>query len=241
MRRSGELGWAAGFDASRAAALQKQVVHVFMSRFEGPVAPAVLRRRMRESTARAVVVCLPAGEDTGALVRRALGGDRSAEGLLYRRHAPEMLGTVSRLLRSTTAAEDVVQDGFLTAFNRLAQLKAPEQFRGWLLSIVVSLVRKRLRRQALLQWVGLETLDDVPLSAAAKAGSSVEARGELAVLDAVLKKLPTAHALAWSLRYVEGERLEDVASAMNKSLSTCKRYIAAAEKTVRAHVALEEP
>jgi RNA polymerase sigma-70 factor (ECF subfamily) len=195
---------------------------------------------MRDSTARAVVVRLPAGEDTAALVLRARTGDRAAEGLLYRRHAPEMLAMVSRLVRSTTAAEDVVQDGFMTAFGRLGQLKAPEQFRGWLLSIVVSLVRKRLRRQRILQWVGLETLDDVPWSAAARAGSSVEARGELAVLDAVLKRLPTEHSLAWSLRYVEGERLEDVASAMGKSLSTTKRYIAAAEKKVRAHVALED-
>jgi RNA polymerase sigma-70 factor (ECF subfamily) len=195
---------------------------------------------MRDSAARAVVVQLPAGEDTAALVRRARTGDRAAEGLLYRRHAPEMLAMVSRLLRSTTAAEDVVQDGFLTAFARIGQLKTPEQFRGWLLSIVVSLVRKRLRRQRILTWVGLETLDDVPWSAAARAGSSVEARGELAVLDAVLKRLPTEHSLAWSLRYVEGERLEDVASAMGKSLSTTKRYIAAAEKKVRAHVGMED-
>jgi RNA polymerase sigma-70 factor (ECF subfamily) len=187
-----------------------------------------------------VVVRLPAGgEDTASLVRRARAGDRGAEGLLYRRHAPEMLAMVTRLLRSSATAEDVVQDGFICAFDRLAQLKAPEQFRGWLLSIVVSLVRKRLRRQALLQWVGLEAVEDAPWAVAARAGSSVEARGELAVLDAVLKTLPTEHALAWSLRYVEGERLEDVAEAMGKSLSTTKRYIAAAERVVKAHVALE--
>jgi RNA polymerase sigma-70 factor (ECF subfamily) len=183
---------------------------------------------------------LPEGVSTASLVLRARKRDGAAESLLYRRYAADLLNIVSRLLRSTHAAEDVVHDTFLLVFERLGQLRDPAQFRAWALSISVSLVRKRLRRARLLQWVGLDSLTTAPLELQARDGLSVEARGELAVLDVVLKALPTEQRLAWSLRYIEGDKLDEVALALGKSLATTKRYIAAAERRIAAHVRLEE-
>lgn len=184
---------------------------------------------------------LPDGVETAVLVVRARGGDRDAESLLYRRYAAGLLEVAAHLLRSPSSAEDVLHDAFLLAFGRLAQLKQPAQFRGWALAIVVSLVRKRLRRQRLLRWVGLEAVADAPLELQARDGASVEARGELAVLDVVLRALPVQQRLAWTLRHVDGEKLEDVAIAMGKSLATTKRYLAKAEAHVTRHVTMEEP
>jgi RNA polymerase sigma-70 factor, ECF subfamily len=186
------------------------------------------------------VAHLRTGVPDAVLVERAREHDRGAESLLYRRHAGPLLSMASRLLRSSHLAEDTVQDAFVRAFERLHQLKDPTMFRSWLLSIVVSLVKKRLRRQRLLTWVGLDAVTDVQLDQQAQSHLGVEARSELTKLDAKLKELPAAHALAWSLRYVEGEKLEDVAAAMNKSLATTKRYIAAAERHVRTQVRLTE-
>ena len=186
------------------------------------------------------VAHLRTGVPDATLVERAREHDRGAESLLYRRHAGPLLAMTARLLRSSHLAEDTVQDAFVRAFERLHQLKDPSMFRSWLLSIVISMVKKRLRRQRLLTWVGLEALTDVALDQQAASHLSVEARNELKALDARLKELPAAHAVAWSLRYVEGEKLEDVAVAMKKSLATTKRYIAAAERHVRTHVRLTE-
>ena len=188
----------------------------------------------------AEVAQLRTGVPDAVLVERAREHDRGAESLLYRRHAGPLLSMAGRLLRSSHLAEDAVQDAFVRAFERLHQLKEPSMFRSWLLSIVVSLVKKRLRRQRLLTWVGLEAVTDVALDQQAASHLNVEARSELTALDARLKQLPAAHALAWSLRYVEGEKLEDVASAMKKSLATTKRYIAAAERQLRTQVRLSE-
>ena len=194
----------------------------------------------RHGRSGADVAHLRTGVPDAVLVERAREHDRGAESLLYRRHAGPLLCMAGRLLRSSHLAEDTVQVAFVRAFERLHQLKDPTMFRSWLLSIVVSLVKKRLRRQRLLTWVGLEAVTDVQLDQQAASHLNVEARNELKALDAKLKELPSAHALAWSLRYVEGEKLEDVAVAMKKSLATTKRYIAAAERHVRTHVRLTE-
>jgi len=179
------------------------------------------------------------GVPTAELVDRARRRDAAAEGLLYRRHAAEFLAFSARLLRSSSAAEDVVHDTFLLVFARLHQLRDGSQFRGWAMSIAVSLVRRRLRRERVLRFVGLDAAPAEALERHAVSGLSVEARAELAVLDVVLARLPTQQRLAWALRHVEGEKLEDVAVAIGKSLATTKRYLAAAEAVLAAHVRLE--
>jgi RNA polymerase sigma-70 factor (ECF subfamily) len=185
------------------------------------------------------VVALPEGVPVELLVRRTLSGDRSAESLLYRRFAPAVLTMATRLLRSGSAAEDVVHDAFIIAFGRLRQLADPAQFRGWLVTIVVSLVRRRLRRERLLRFVGLDGEPEASLERFARPGSSVEARGELALLSDTLRALPANLQLAWGLRYVEGEKLEEVAAHLNKSLSTTKRYLAEAEARISQRVSIE--
>jgi RNA polymerase sigma-70 factor, ECF subfamily len=184
---------------------------------------------------------LAPGVSTAELVARARRRDGAAESLLYRRHAAELLAISGRLLRSTSAGEDVVHDTFLLVFARLHQLRDPAQFRGWALCIAVSLVRRRLRRERVLRFVGLDAAPPEALESRARSGLSVEARAELAVLDVVLARLPTQQRLAWALRHVEGEKLEDVAIALGKSLATTKRYLAAAEAHLAAHVRLESP
>ena len=92
--------------------------------------------------------------DDAELVRRALSADRSAEALLYRRHAARIARTAARLLRSHSEAQDVVHDTFIAAFSALEQLRDPRGFAGWLLQISIRLAHRRLRRDRLLRRLG---------------------------------------------------------------------------------------
>jgi RNA polymerase sigma-70 factor (ECF subfamily) len=49
----------------------------------------------------------------------------------------------------------------------------------------------------------------------------------------VLDELPAKERIAWVLRHLEGEQLEDVARIVGCSLATVKRRIAAAHETVK--------
>jgi len=178
-----------------------------------------------------------AAEPDAALVAAALAGDAASKERLYRKHVDYIAGMAARLLRSVNAGEDVVQDTFVIALQNLASLRDPAAFRPWLASIAVSQVRRRLSRQRLLRFLGLDrSLDDAPLDELARDDTSAEARLDLAALDLVLRGLPAQQRIAWMLQHVEGEPLANVAAACNCSLATVKRWIAFADQRVRAHV-----
>ena len=91
------------------------------------------------------------------LVRRILGGHRNEFEILVRRYLPAVLATTKSILRNPTDAEDVAQECFIAAYQKLDTLKAPEKFSGWLLTIA---------RHNALNWQR-KNKHEVPLSDAA--------------------------------------------------------------------------
>ena len=174
-------------------------------------------------------------EPDAALVRAACRGERGAEEQLYRRHVEAVAAVAVRLLGRGGEAEDVVQDSFVTALERLPQLREPELFRAWVVRIAVSHVHRRFRRQRLLRLLGLQRGGPTTgLVAQALPSLPQDSRLELARIDAALHELPAGQRVCWVLRHVEGYELLEVARACDVSLATVKRWLARAEARVRA-------
>ncbi|HZT33035.1 MAG TPA: sigma-70 family RNA polymerase sigma factor [Bryobacteraceae bacterium] len=80
-----------------------------------------------------MLAAIEACEDEG-LIRAAAGGDRAAFGELYSKYARMVHGIL--LARVPPAeAEDLVQDVFMSALERIRLLRSAEAFRGWLCAI----------------------------------------------------------------------------------------------------------
>jgi RNA polymerase sigma-70 factor (ECF subfamily) len=178
------------------------------------------------------------GEADKALVLRAIDGDRWAEEALFRRHAPKVLGTVTRLLGRRSEAEDIAQDTFVAAFSDLRALREPGAFGGWVLRIAVSKVHRVFRRERILRFLRIGT-DETGIADLASESASPDARAELVLLEVELGKLASADRLAWMLRHVEGLSLDEVAGACECSLATAKRRIARADSRIAAVVRVE--
>jgi RNA polymerase sigma-70 factor (ECF subfamily) len=184
-----------------------------------------------------VLLRMPDSVGDAELVERACRGDRWSREVLYRRHAGYLLGLATRLSGSRGDAEEIVQDAFIAAFDRLSTLRDPGALRVWLGQIAVNLVRHRLRRLRLLRTLGLDRgADDATLEALAAPGLHPEASGELALVDRVLARLRADLRIAWMLRHVEGLELTEVAAVCGCSLATIKRRLADADSAVRTHV-----
>lgn len=145
---------------------------------------------------------------------------------LYREHGAFVARLAYRLMGRDDDVEDVVQDVFCDLLRQYQRLTDRDALKGWLATVAVRAVRKRLRRRRLRVRLGLDA--EVDYETVPAVGASPESRAFLTALYKRLAKLPTDQRLAWSLRHLEDESLETVAARCEVSLATAKRKIAAA-------------
>src|SRR5688500_887852 len=87
------------------------------------------------------------------LVRRAQAGDVEAFGDLVERNRRAVFRAALAAVGSATEADDVAQEAFVTAWQKLDGFRGESQFRTWLLSITW---RKAIdRRKTISRWLKL--------------------------------------------------------------------------------------
>ena len=89
--------------------------------------------------------------DDLALVRRAQAGDGEAFGELVERHRRAVFRAALAAVRSPAEADEVAQEAFVTAFQKLSGFRGEAAFKTWLLSIAW---RKAIdRRKSVTRWM----------------------------------------------------------------------------------------
>lgn len=142
----------------------------------------------------------PLGSDEVAdLVVAAQRGDRPAFDQLYRSHARMVHGVLmARVPRSDV--DDLVQDVFMLAMQRITSLRTPAAFGGWLAAIARTRAIDHLRRQPRTT----ELVDDVP--------ANDPDRSELMSVLAAIERLPIAYRETLTLRFVEGMTGQEISA-----------------------------
>jgi RNA polymerase sigma-70 factor, ECF subfamily len=143
----------------------------------------------------------PEPDEVVRLVRSAQGGDRAAFAELYRRHARAVHG----ILLSRVAAvdvEDLVQDVFMQAMERIGSLLDPSAFAAWLAAIARNRAADHWRRRT----VHVELPDNL-----AGPGQMRDHAAALAALAAI-RSLPEAYRETLMLRLVEGMTGPEIAT-----------------------------
>lgn len=151
---------------------------------------------------------------------------------LVRAHSPYVAGLAYRLLGRDAEVDDVVQDVFVALLRFHGSVRDANALRGWLATttVRVALRRLRARRLRLRSWLGLD--DSEPASLPAPGANAEEQLG-LARVHRALDGIAPSARIAWILRYVEQETMEEVARLVGCSLTTAKRRVGAAQVAVK--------
>jgi RNA polymerase sigma-70 factor (ECF subfamily) len=149
---------------------------------------------------------------------------------IYREYARYVAAVGVRLLGRDAEIDDLVQEVFTHAVCGLDTGRRPDEIRAWLATVTVRTARRRLRARRVRDFFGLAPPEDYTRLAACTADP--EQRALIARVYALLDRMPVEQRLAWSLRHLEGEALDDVARACDCSLATAKRRISAAEAAI---------
>jgi len=144
------------------------------------------------------VTMFPAGHaaEDARLVAAARGGDEKAFARLYDRYARMIHGLLLARV-PVSDVDDLVQDVFLTAWNRLQGLRDPAAFGGWLAAIA----RNRATDFHRGTIEAVELPDDLT---APDTTDATDARTEARAVLATIRTLPEAYRETLVLRLVEG-------------------------------------
>ncbi len=163
--------------------------------------------------------------------------DGSLDGI-YRRYCRYVAAVILRLDARPDDLEDLIQDVFVEAARGIEALRDAEAIRGWLATIAVRLVRRRLRRRRLKRFLGLDRGRDS--TQVADAAASPVDKLVLVEVYRVLDRLPVDERVAFTLHHIEGETLDVVARLCACSKATTKRRIARAQAAIEERLGDEE-
>jgi RNA polymerase sigma-70 factor (ECF subfamily) len=176
---------------------------------------------------------LPDVVDTEELVRRVLAGDTDSFGLIVRRYEADVWKVAAALLGDRTAAENLVQQTFINAYERLEQYRPGRDVLAWLKGIARNLAREDMRKssresQTLHRYREyLITLYDDDDRAERRAHEL-----EHAVAHCRERLAPTA-ARALALYYDQGLSLEAVAAGIERTLDATRQLMFRARAALR--------
>jgi RNA polymerase sigma-70 factor (ECF subfamily) len=153
---------------------------------------------------------------------------------IYRDYARYVASIAHRLLGRDDEVDDVIQDVFLAAHRGLADLREPGAIKGWLAAITVRTARHKLRMRKLRAFFHLDSESEDEPSAT---DASPEDRTLVGQVYRLLDELPADERIAWTLRHLEGEKLDVVAEMCGISLATAKRRIQSAQDHLKRGLA----
>ncbi len=166
------------------------------------------------------------------LVRAIADGRPGAERELITRFAGHARRLLIRTLGPGPDVDDLLQEVFFRVFQRLHKIEPPDALPGYVTTVTLLVSREALKKRRRARWLSFLGGDEL--------ASLTEHRGAEAVPEDVrafygaLGKVSAQAQLLITLRYVEGLRLEEIAVALELSLSTVKRHLARAEADLAA-------
>ncbi len=175
------------------------------------------------------------------LVNLAKAGDVQAFEKLVKQYDRQVFRIAQHITQNREDAEDVVQDAFLKAYEKLNQFQGNSKFYTWLVRIAVneSLMRLRKRRTGRLVSIDedVETEDGSMPRELADWGPSPEQQYGQSELAEILKKtvngLPPGFRVVFVLRDVEGLSTEETAETLGLSVPAVKSRLLRARLQLR--------
>lgn len=171
------------------------------------------------------------------LVARTLDGSQAAFGTLVRRYERPIVGLVLRMVRNRSVAEELAQDIFVKAYDRLDTYDQRRKFSSWLFKVAHNATIDHLRRRR-IDTVPLETTeaDDLQLSEVL-AGPESEQPEDRALrrevgeaLEAAIGELRPAYREVLLLRFGHGSSYDEIAEVTGLPLGTVKTHLHRARK-----------
>lgn len=167
------------------------------------------------------------------LIRRCKNNNRSAQEELYRIYAAKLFGVCLKYSDNYQQAEDNLQDGFVTIFEKIGQYKDEGSFEGWMKRILINTALQKHRKQKVY---ALTNEDNIP-------EEEVVIETEDLSVDFLLKivqELPERYRQVFNMYVMDGYSHREISVMLKISEGTSKSNLARARMALRDKIERKE-
>ena len=173
------------------------------------------------------------------LIHRTLSGDEAAFNVLVRRYEKKIHTFAWQKLSDFHLAEEITQDTFLQAYKKLATLRNPNRFVGWLCVIANRhCIRWMRRKKFMVQSLETASVDIVEkysyecYMSEQQEIQSVEHRYK--IVNKLLAKLPKDERKVITLHYLNEMPVKEIGKLLDVPANTIKSQLQRARKRLQA-------
>ncbi len=176
------------------------------------------------------------GARVAELVIAARGGDRQAFGALFERFERQVFAIAVRRLGHFCEAQELCQDVFIQALEKLEQLRAPELFGAWIASIAHRMAINRAVRRVTTRSVAQSELEAVRADHRTPLGHLLAGERRQGVCNS-LARLSKLDRQTLEAFYVQGRSLKQMSGDFQAPLGTIKRRLHVARRRLAKEAA----
>ncbi|MHC4443140.1 MAG: RNA polymerase sigma factor [Planctomycetota bacterium] len=160
------------------------------------------------------------------LINKVLDGRREAFAVLVKRYQRPVRAEAMAVMRDYHAAQDIVQEAFVNAYQQLGTLRDGSAFGTWILKITRRRALTSIRRNS--KTIQLNAPDDI---ASIKSNRQLDEASQQ--LLAAVMKLPEHERSVVMLKYFEDHTIQDISQMTGKPVNTVKVQLSRARARLR--------
>jgi RNA polymerase sigma factor (sigma-70 family) len=159
------------------------------------------------------------------IVTRVLNGERDIYEVILRRHNLKLYRVARGILKDEAEIEDVMQEAYMKAYEKLYQFKGKSSFSTWLTRILINAAFARFNEQKRVRMLEIDKVieESLPIPADLPAEPTPEMRANLrSALESAIGSLPSSYRSVFMLRELTGMTVADTAYCLNISEENVK-------------------
>ena len=163
------------------------------------------------------------------LIKNCKKKQPKAQADLYKRYASVLFSVCLKYAPNYTEAEDILQDAFITIFDKITQYKNKGSFEGWLKRVVINTALQRYRKPGVYSLVNEENIKEV----------EVEVEEDAIPLDyllSIIQELPDRYRMVFNLYVMDGYSHREISELLTISQGTSKSNLARARMILKEKI-----
>lgn len=163
------------------------------------------------------------------LIKRCKQNDIKAQEELYRLYAGKLFGLCLKYSDSYAQAEDNLQDGFMTIFDKIGQYKHQGSFEGWMKRIIINTTLQKYRKEKLYSISNEDQIEETTVE-------YEESSLPLDFLLNIVQQLPQRYREVFNLYVLDGYSHKEIAEILKISEGTSKSNLSRARSLLKESI-----